>query len=408
MPAFVLVVFALVYLGMLLGGLPGLKIDRTGVAMLGALALVAGGALTPGAAWNAIDVPTIALLFGLMTISVQLELTGFYAHVAERLAASEISPRALLALLVLTAGALSAVLTNDVVCLAFPPLLVRGCFRRGLDPLPYLLGLACAANVGSAATLIGNPQNMLVGQSLTLSFTRYLALAIVPTILGLVATWAIVSWSVRGRWRLDRKPIELAAPVYDAASASKALVLAGLLFVLFLFTDWPREVLALGAAGILLLSRRTSSRTLIARIDGQLLLLFMGLFVVNHAFQASGWAERGFTALREFGVDPSKPAVLFLVCVLLSNLVSNVPTMMLLLPLAKAAVPGPEVAGPILALSSTLAGNLLLVGSIANLIVAQAAKEQGIEFGWRQHARVGIPVTLVTLALAAAWLWLVV
>jgi len=164
MQDYVLTVFAVVYLGMVLGRLPWLAVDRSGVALLGAVALLAGGALSSRQAWAAVDMPTMSLLFGLMLVSAQLRLAGFYTLLARRVAQARLSPQGLL-LLVMTAGAgLSAVLVNDIVCLAMTPILAEGCLKRGLNPVPFLLGLACAANIGSAATLIGNPQNMLIGQ----------------------------------------------------------------------------------------------------------------------------------------------------------------------------------------------------------------------------------------------------
>jgi Na+/H+ antiporter NhaD/arsenite permease-like protein len=185
----VLIVFAVVYLGMILGGVPGLAIDRTGVALLGAIALVAAGATSLDQAWAAIHVPTIALLLGLMVVSAQFRLGGFYAAVTRRIAEAGASPEALLGLLIGVAAFLSALLANDIICLAMAPILATACARRGLDPVPFLIALACAANVGSAATLIGNPQNMLIGQQLELSFARYLLDGVVPAALGCVATW---------------------------------------------------------------------------------------------------------------------------------------------------------------------------------------------------------------------------
>jgi Na+/H+ antiporter NhaD/arsenite permease-like protein len=402
----VLGVFAAVYLGMLLGEIPGLALDRTGVALLGALALVATERVTPAAAWEAVDVPTIALLFGLMVVSAQLRLGGFYAWVTRRLVAAPAGPAVLLAIVVVTAGTLSAVLANDIVCLAMAPLLVDGCAHRRLDPVPYLLGLAAAANVGSAATLIGNPQNMLIGQTLRLSFAGFLAAALVPALAGLAVVWAAIALCARGRWEKDaeaplpRRRSADAAPV-DRWQTAKGLAVVALLVLGFLFAPVPREVLALGAAALLLTSRRMASREILGLVDWHLIVLFVGLFVVNHAFAAAGLADRASAALRGAGVDLGDARWLFPATAVLSNMVSNVPAVMLLLP--HAAHP---LAGPILALSSTLAGNLLIVGSIANIIVIEQARSLGVEIGWRRHARVGVPVTLATLALAAGWLWL--
>jgi Na+/H+ antiporter NhaD/arsenite permease-like protein len=386
---------------MLLGEIPGLALDRTGVALLGALVLVAGGNVTPEAAWEAVDVSTLSLLFGLMVISAQFRLGGFYTWITRRVVAAEVSPGALLAYVVVVAGALSALLANDIVCLAMAPLLVEGCLRRRLDPVPFLLALACASNVGSAATLIGNPQNMLIGQSLRLSFAGFLKDCLVPALAGLVAVWALVLWSARGRFATDAPAPDVAAPPFNAWQTAKGLVVLGAIVIGFLFTNVPHEVLALGGAALLLMSRRMASRDLIGLVDWHVLVLFMGLFVVNHAFADAGLAERGQLALRGAGVDLGDGRWLFGVTALLSNLVSNVPAVMLLLPHASH-----PLAGPILALSSTLAGNLLIVGSIANMIVVEQADALGVRIGWRRHAAVGVPVTLATLALAALWLWL--
>jgi Na+/H+ antiporter NhaD/arsenite permease-like protein len=396
----VLAVFGLVYLGMILGELPGLALDRTGVALLGAIVLVASGSLGADAAWRAIDVPTMGLLFGLMVVSAQFRLGGFYTRFTRHLAEMDVSPEMFLGLVVFGAGALSAVLTNDIICLAMAPILVEGCARRRLDPVPFLLALACAANVGSAATLIGNPQNMLIGQVLELSFATFLLQAGVPALLGLALVWWIVRAQTAGRWHRETTLTEVEAPEFDRWQTAKgAAILVGLV-ALFLGNGWPREVLALGAAGLILMSRRTESRRFLALVDWQLLVLFASLFVVNHALRASGLLTEATEQLRAIGIDPAQPAWLFGVTSVLSNLVSNVPATMLLLPVATH-----PLAGPILALSSTLAGNLLIVGSIANIIVVDQAARLGVRISWRDHARIGAPVTLATLALAAAWLW---
>jgi Na+/H+ antiporter NhaD/arsenite permease-like protein len=386
---------------MLLGEIPGLALDRTGVALLGALVLVAAERVTPEAAWRAVDVPTLALLFGLMVISAQLRLGGFYTWVTRRIVSADASPGALLAYVVAVAGALSALLANDIVCLAMAPLVVEGCLRRRLDPVPFLLALACASNVGSAATLIGNPQNMLIGQALGLSFAGFLKDALVPALGGLAAVWAIAVFAARGRFGTEAPAPVVEAPPFDRWQTAKGIVVLGALVACFLLTSVPREVLALGGAALLLMSRRMASRDLIGLVDWHVLVLFMGLFVVNHAFADAGLAARAQLALRDAGIDLADGRWLFGVTALLSNLVSNVPAVMLLLPHAS----HPQ-AGPILALASTLAGNLLIVGSIANIIVVEQAGALGVRIGWRRHAGVGVPVTLATLALAALWLWL--
>jgi Na+/H+ antiporter NhaD/arsenite permease-like protein len=396
----VLAVFAVVYLGMLLGGLPGTALNRTGVAVVGAVALLLGGALTPVAAWQAIDVTTIALLFGLMVVSAQLAQAGFYAALTARITAAALSPPLLLAILVGTAGGLSAVLVNDVVCLAMAPIVVAGCVGRGLDPRPFLLALAAAANVGSAATLIGNPQNILIGAVLDLSFAGYLAAAALPALLGLAVVWGVIALQTRGRWVQRRPAVAVAATPLDAWQSAKGLLVLAALMVGFVAGGGERDALALAAAALLLISRRTASGALLGAVDGQLLLLFMALFVVNRAIDAAGALAALQGYLAGGAVDLQQLPWLFAVTVVLSNLVSNVPAVMLLLPLASA-----PHAGAVLALASTLAGNLVLVGSIANLIVVDQAARLGVAIGWRDHARAGVPITVVTSAIALAWLW---
>lgn len=394
----VVAVFVVVYLGMMLGHLPGLAIDRTGVALLGAVALVAAGRVSPQEAWSAVDVPTVALLLGLMVVSAQLRLGGFYSEVARRLAAAPVSPARLLAGVIAAAAALSAVLANDVVCLAMTPVLAVGCLRRGLRPEPFLLALACAANVGSAATLIGNPQNMLIGQRLGLGFADYLLDGVPPAVLGCLVTWLVVGRAYRGRWHCEPAELEVTAPPFNRWQSFKGLAVVAGLVVALLVAPVPREVVALVAGAVLLLSRRMYSREVLGLVDWHLLVLFFGLFVVQHAVESTGvlaeWLERTAAA----GIDVDRPAWSFILVAVLSNVVSNVPAVMLLLPVA-----GPGM-GSVLALASTLAGNLLLVGSIANLIVVDGAARLGLRIGWREHARIGVPVTLATLALAAAWL----
>lgn len=397
----IVAIFAVVYVGMFLGGLPKLKLDRSGVALLGAIAVIGSGAMTTEQAAQAVDLPTVLLLFSFMVVSAQMRLGGFYTAVTRQVGALPLSRNGLLGALIAVAAALSAVFSNDIVCLAMTPVVARICLQRGVNPLPFLVGLACAANIGSAATLIGNPQNMLIGSLLQLSFADYALQALPPVALSLAVLWVWLAYARRSD-EMIVVPTELPpddAPAFDRWQTIKGLTVAGALLVIFLFTSWPREVAALVAAGVLLLSRRFHSSHVMGFIDWELLVLFVGLFVVNHAFENTGLAAQGVAWLAAQGVHLAEPGPLFAAGVLLSNLVSNVPAVMLLIP----HLTGHE-AGTLLALVSTFAGNLLLVGSIANLIVVDLAKKSGIEIDWRDHARIGVPVTLATLAIV--WLWL--
>jgi len=391
-----------VYLGMILGGLPFLQLDRTGIALLGAIALVGIGALTPERAASSVHLPTLLLLFSFMVIAAQMRLGGFYDWVTLRVSALPLGPPALLGAVIGVVGLLSAVFSNDVVCLAVAPALIDACARRRLDPAPFLLALACSANVGSAATLIGNPQNMLIGQVLDVPFAQYLFEAGVPVLGGLAAIWLVIARQTRGRWLAepDAPAAQGACGVaLDRWQTVKGLAVAGALMAVFLFTSWPRDVAALVGAGLLLTSRKLNSREILGQVDWELLILFIGLFAVNRALTDTGLARQAVHWLADAGVPLSSPVPLFAAAFLLSNVLSNVPAVMLLLPIAR-----PASDGPLLALASTLSGNLLIVGSIANIIVVTAARRRGIRIDWRRHARTGVPVTLVTLAITAAWL----
>jgi Na+/H+ antiporter NhaD/arsenite permease-like protein len=403
----VVAIFVIVYLGMILGGLPRLKLDRSGVALLGAIGMIALGTLNTDQAARAVDWPTVLLLFSFMVVSAQMRLGGFYAFVIWRVAAWPLGRSALLAALIAVAGSLSAVFSNDIICLAMTPVVVNLCRQRGLNPVPFLLGLACAANIGSAATLIGNPQNMLIGSVMHLPFAAYVGRALIPVVLSLLVLWAWLAWGPGSKECSQRAPASNGfdtsplpdEPALNVWQSAKGAAVASALMVVFLFTDWPREVAALLGAGVLLLSRRLHTAEVMGFVDWPLLVLFMGLFVVNHAFDSTGLAAQAVTWLAMQGVQLSDTGALMLIGAGLSNLVSNVPAVMLLLPHLKGFD-----AGVTLALVSTFAGNLLLVGSIANLIVVDLAQREGVRIDWRLHARVGIPVTFLTLALL--WLWL--
>ncbi|WP_075793473.1 anion transporter [Massilia putida] len=397
----ILVIFLVVYLGMILGGLPFLRLDRTGVALLGAIALISINALSLEQAVASIHLPTMALLFAFMVVSAQMRLGGFYDWVTNKLAGLALSPASLLGVLIVVAAALSAVFSNDIVCLAMAPLLVDACRRRRLAPVPYLLALACASNIGSAATLIGNPQNMLIGQTMRLSFDGYFLDAIIPVALGLAASWALIAWQTKGCWEESAADTgsEAANIPFDAWQTTKGLTIAGALLVGFLVAPWPREHMALIGAGILLMSRQLRSRNMLGLVDWELLVLFMSLFVVNAAFQRTGLTEHAIAWLASLGVRLDQPGALFAATLVLSNLVSNVPAVMLLIPVVHH-----PMGGVMLALVSTLAGNLLIVGSIANIIVVDAAARRGIVIDWRRHARVGVPVALMTLAVSGVYL----
>lgn len=398
-----LVVFVLTYIGVALGEVPGLAIDRTGMAMLGAIAMVVLGVVPMQEAFLSVDIPTILLLYSLMVVSAQFRLGGFYTQVALSITAHLERPRRFMASMMLVSAGLSAILANDIVCLAFTPVLCVTLLRARLNPVPFLLGLAIASNIGSAATVIGNPQNMLIGQLGQLHFGRFFAWCVVPSVLSLGAAYLILIG-------LYRKTLAQTVPapgtmtedwpVYDHHQSRKGMIITTAIMVLF-FTPIPRELTAIAGAGLLLCSRRMTTRSLLGHVDWHLITLFCALFMVVHGLESAGWSARAMEAMATSGVDMRHPWVLTGVSVFLSNIVSNVPATMLLV---KFLDPADQKLWYILALSSTFAGNLITIGSIANLITMEQAKPYGVVISFREHARVGVPVTLASIGILLIWI----
>jgi Na+/H+ antiporter NhaD/arsenite permease-like protein len=399
--ALIVGVFAATYLGMALGRVPGLRIDRSGIALFAVAVMLAFGAIDVDFVGRAQDGATLVLLFALMILSAQLAGAGFYDVCARRITMAEVSPKALLALTVVVSGVLSAALANDIVVFAMTPLLCIGLARRGLDPRPYLVALAGGSNAGSAATLIGNPQNILIGQVGGLDFWKFLAVCGPPSVVALFLVYASVSWVWRAELAVPGTlPETTAPPEFDRFQIAKGLCVLALLVAMFA-TPMPRAVSALGLAALLLASRRMASRDMIGAVDWHLLLLFACLFTVTAALAATGLGTDAMDWLKAHGMLPSGVGVMAPLALLLSNTIGNVPAVILITTVWQDV---PEGAFYGLALLSTLAGNLLLVGSLANLIVAERAASVGVTLGFKDFARAGIPMTLASMAVAAVWL----
>lgn len=400
-----LAVFLLVYVAMGVGRLPGFKVDRTGAAIVGALVLMASGRISPEAAWTAIDYRTVGLLFGLMVVSAAFVVSGFYAWAAHRVATLAVSPPLLLAILIAVAGLLSAVLTNDVVVVAMTPLLVAITLSRGLNPVPFLLGFCFAANAGSAGTIIGSPQNMIAAQGLGLSFNGFLAVAAIPALLSLPIVWTVVALLYRRRWHTARSGPAATPPATDHWESAKAGIVTLGVVLAFVLTGWPKELVALGAAAILLVNRTIASSDMLGKVDGNLLLLLMGLFIVNAAMAATGLPQRLLAGLGSAGVDLHTPLTLFLVISVLSNVVGNNPAVMLVIPYLGGAGDH-DALGAALALGTGFSSNMVIFGSLAGIIVVEQAAAKGVTISFGEFARAGVPVALACMAMAAAWIGL--
>jgi len=399
------VIFVLTYAGVAIGFIPGLKLDRTGIALLGAIAMAIIGVVPLDQVGAAIDLPTILLLYALMVVSAQLQLGGFYTWTALRVATLVQRPQLFLLIMMVTSAVLSALLANDIVCLAFTPVLTVALLSAQMNPLPFLLGLAVSSNIGSAATIIGNPQNMLIGQAGRLHFGAFVAWCTPPALLSLALAYLLLAWFYRGRFTQQNPsstPMVNDWPEFNRWQSLKGLLLTVVLIGLF-FTSIPRELSAITIAGVLLCSRTLSSRAKLALVDWHLITLFCGLFVVIHGISLMNVPTYLIETLDHYGIALGNLYILTGVSTVLSNLVSNVPATMLLIQFLERANPIPWYA---LAVSSTFAGNLITIGSIANLIVIEQAKRYGVEITFAEHARTGIPVTLLSLLVLVGWIYI--
>ncbi len=397
-----LAVFAATYLVIAVGKLPGYHLDRAGAALLGASLMVWLGVLSLAEAYRAIDFDTIALLLGMMIVVANLRLSGFFLLVNEWVVKRARYPLALLAAIVLIAGSLSAFLVNDTICLALTPLVLELVTRLKRNPVPYLLAIAMASNVGSVATITGNPQNMIIGSLSQIPYATF-ATALSPVAAaGLALTVALIALAYRGEF-LSREPFAAVAPMpirFNRPIVVKSLAITLLMVALF-FCAQPVAQVAIVGGAFMLLTRRVKAHKVYREIDWPMLVMFAGLFVVVAGFERIVLTPDVIAALARQHLDQT--GILSLVTATLSNVVSNVPAVLMLKPFV-ASLGDPQRAWLVVAMASTLAGNFTLVGSVANLIVAQRAQGAGITLGFWPYFKVGAPLTLLTIAFGVCWL----
>jgi Na+/H+ antiporter NhaD/arsenite permease-like protein len=337
----------------------------------------------------------------MMIVVAHLRLAGFFGWLDERLLRRVGGPRRRLVATLWLSGGVSALFVNDTACILLTPLVLEGALETGQDPVPFLLAVAMGANLGSVATLVGNPQNMLVGSFAHVSYTRFTAIMTPVAIAGLAVASVLLPALCSRMLGPGTAAASTVATPLDRPLLRKSLWISALLLVVLL-AGAPPGLAALTAAALLLITRRVDPDQVFARVDWSLLLMFAGLFVVIAGLERAGWPAR---ALATMGPRLEHSLGGFVgATVVLSNVVSNVPAVLLLRSWTASFVPA-ERAWLLLALTSTLAGNLTLVGSVANLIVVESARGRA-KVGFWSYLRVGLPLTLVTLALGLAWvLW---
>lgn len=398
------IVFGLTYVALAIGKVPRLRTDRAGIALIGAVIMLALQLVSLDEAARAIDFETIVLLLGMMILVAFLQIGGFFQVVTDQIIRIRPGAYQMLAMTMTLSGILSAFLVNDVVCVALTPLILDLCRRTKQPVMPHLIGLATASNVGSSATITGNPQNIIIGSLSEISYGRFAARMAPIAVLGLVINFLIVAW-------VYRKSLNLAAqsslneteatdpPPVDWFLVKKGSIVTLCVIVLF-FLGQPIATVALAAAAVMMFSS-IRPEEVYRRVDWPLLMMFAGLFVIVQVFNThvvKGWSIEQWTALTQ-----SPVVAVSGLSIVVSNLVSNVPAVLLFKPVI-AATSDPERAWLALAMSSTFAGNLTLLGSVANLIVVENARRAGFEVSFREYLKVGVPVTILTSLVGIMWL----
>jgi Na+/H+ antiporter NhaD/arsenite permease-like protein len=391
-------IFFASYLVFALGKFPGMKIDRPGAAIIGAVLMVAFRIVPAGDALRYIDFSTLVLLFSMMLLVAYLHVAGFFEWITE-LVVTRLKPHHLLPTVIFTSGVLSAFFVNDIICLVMVPFALTASRRMGVKPLPYLLAVATASNIGSVASITGNPQNMLIGSFSGIAYRDFLLYLGPVALAGLFLDWAILHRVARRHGLRDPEVSAIPAAHVETARLRKPALVIGMVLIGFLAGVPPAMMAAVGAA-MMLITRTRYPREVYQKVDWGLLVFFVGLFLIVGGAENAGLVARLLSLTRGWNLE--HPAAFTVVTALLSNVVSNVPAVMLM----KSLVPGfanPHTGWLVLAMASTLAGNLTITGSVANIIVVERAKPE-VEISFRDYFEVGLPITVLTLLVGWAWL----
>jgi Na+/H+ antiporter NhaD/arsenite permease-like protein len=383
------------------GKFPGLRVDRTGAAVIGAALMIGVGVLTPRQAYAAVNLDTIALLFGMMIVAANLRLSGFFGLVSAWVVRHVRRPIWLLSAIVVVSGVFSAFFVNDTICLVLTPLVCHVTARLKRNAVPYLLAVAMAANIGSAATITGNPQNMLIGSVSHLSFGAFAAVLSPIAAIGLVVTVAVIWILYRSEFASGARLAEVEEQVRVSPRLLWRSALVAAAMVVFFFLGQPVPKVALLAGAFLLITRRVRPESVYRQIDFPLLVMFAGLFVVVAGVEQTPWLSDLLAVAQRMQLE--RVPVLSALTAVLSNLVSNVPAVLILRPFVT-HFHDAHRGWLVLAMASTLAGNFTITGSVANLIVVQRARQEGVDIGFREYFRAGAPLTVITIVIGVLML----
>ncbi len=404
------IIFIITYIGIIFTRLPRMNIDRPSAAFFGAVAMILFGVVTFDEAIKAIDFNTIALLLGMMIIVATLELDGFFEWIAIRTLAVGKTPFKLLVVLTFTTGIASAFLVNDAVVLLFTPVIIGICRSLRVNPIPFLIAEILSANIGSSMTMTGNPQNMLIGINSGISYGHFLLYLLPVSMIGMVIIVYAVKWfypSVittqfpeKGQTLNLQAKEEEFGKTFNYSSMRTSVPIFLLVIVLFFLSrllNLSIPLIALIGASLILILGRIKPSKVIRQVDWVLLLFFASLFIVVHGIEKAGLMDEllSHVSLTENGTGL---VAIHGVSLLLSQIVSNVPFTVVMLPLMKTA--NSEMLWLALASASTLAGNATIIGAMANLIVIETAASKGVKIKFMEFFRIGIVVTILSMILS--------
>lgn len=378
-----------------------MRMNRATIAFVGAAVLIILNAISMEQAYEAIDLNTIVLLLSIMILNANFRLSGFFYIVTQFILKIAKTPKQLLALLILFSGLLSALFLNDTIVLVFTPLVLAITGNLKQNPIPYLMALATSANIGSVATIIGNPQNIIIGTLSGISFLDFSAHLIPVAIAGLCLNWAIIVLVYRKDFsKANFKVVTLPKLRVHRPLMLKSII-ATILMLTALIIGVPVTIAAMGAASLVLITRRLKAERVFSEIDWALLVFFAALFIVTKAIESIGVGQQVVGYLK---MNSGNEIVNFsILSTISSNLISNVPAVLLLKNVAL-SFSNTKIAWLVMAMATTFAGNLTLLGSVANLIVAETAHKHGVKLSFTEYLKTGILITILTMSVGILWL----
>ena len=396
---FILILLSL--FGIAIGSFPKFRMNRATISLVGASALIIINEMNLKKAVSFIDIDTIILIFAMMIININLRLAGFFNIIANKVIAYSKTPRQLLIILTFSSGILSSLFLNDTIVIMFTPMIIEIVIHFKRNPIPYLIALATSANIGSAATIVGNPQNMIIGIQSGISFSEFMFYMFPISLVCLFLVVIVISIIYKKEFTNQKfeenldKETKIYRPLFIKSTAVLTLML-----IAFLIGS-PVAITALAASAILLITRRIKPERVFLEVDFSLLIFFACLFIISHQTNYLLTSSVKISDLQFF--SENRIINISIVASVLSNIIYNVPAVLILSPIIKEMI-NPEKIWLTLALSSTFAGNLTLLGSVANLIVVEMARKRGVNIKFTEYLKSGVIITIISLVFGVTWL----